>query len=135
MRKGLFSGISVRRGRTSCAAVLLLVATACTGMQMKPYYEKDFVQSLKAERAGGDALLLGFYVQPESMYYPSGVNYEIKDGTMRVVIDRCAIRTECTTMVRDTRKLAADQPLEVRLPYHGERVVLVHADAEQTIFP
>lgn len=101
---------------------------------MKPYYEKELVQSLKVDRAG-DELLLSFYVQPETMYYPSGVNYEVSNGTMRVMIDRCAIREVCDTMVRDTRTLATDQPLEVRLPYHGERVVLVHVDTEQTIFP
>jgi len=101
---------------------------------MKPYYEKELVQLLNVDRAG-DQLLLSFYVQPESMYYPSGVNYEVSNGTMRVMIDRCAVREACNTMVRDTRTLSTAEPLEVRLPHHGERVVLVHADAEQTIFP
>lgn len=102
---------------------------------MKPYYEKELVQSLKVERANENELLLSFYVQPETMHYPSGVNYEVANGTLRVAIDRCTIREACSTMVRDTRELSTNEPLQVRIPYRGERVVLVHADVEQPIYP
>ncbi|HZX81618.1 MAG TPA: hypothetical protein VFE72_11780 [Lysobacter sp.] len=136
MRNGSHPNDTLNRGRALCVAVLVAtMATACTGMQMKPYYEKDMVQSLKVERAGEGELLLGFYVQPETMYYPSGVNYEVSGGTLRVAIDRCAIREACNTMVRDTRELSPSDPMQVRIPYRGERVVLVHADGEQIIYP
>lgn len=136
MRNGMLSGVTTNRGRTLCAALLLVAtATACTGMQMKPYYEKDSVQSLKVEPVGDAELLLSFYVQPETMHYPSGVNYEVSNGALRVAIDRCTIREACNTMVKDTRELSPNEPLQVRIPYRGERVVLVHADGEQAIYP
>ena len=102
---------------------------------MKPYYEKEWVQALKVEKVAGDQLQLSFYVQPESMYYPSGVNYEVEGTTMRVTIDRCAIRQPCSPMVKVLGTPAANEDLTVRLPYHGETVVLVHADAQQQIYP
>lgn len=102
---------------------------------MKPYYPQSLVQSLQVRQDGEDQLLISFYVQPESLHYPSGVNYEVRDGATRVMIDRCTVDQPCVTMVKDPRKLAMDDPMEVRIPYSGGSVVLVHADAEQRVFP
>lgn len=136
MRNGMSPGNTNNLGRILCAAILsMAIAAACTRMQMKSYYEREVVQSLKVERAGENELMLSFYVQPESMHYPSGVNYEVSNGTLRIAIDRCTIREVCNTMIKDTRELSPSEPLQVRVPYRGERVVLVHADAEQPIYP
>ena len=101
---------------------------------MKPSYAQDLVQSLQV-RLDGENLLLNFYVQPESLHYPSGVNYEIRDGVTRVVIDRCTVDQTCAPMSKDPRKLGMQDAMEVRIPYSGGPVVLVHTDAEQRIYP
>lgn len=102
---------------------------------MKPYYPQNLVQSLQVRPEGDRELLLTFYVQPESLHYPSGVNYEVRDGVTRIVIDRCTVQQPCDTMIKDPRKLSADEDMQVRIPYAGGAVVLVHADAEQRIYP
>lgn len=102
---------------------------------MKAHYDKEWVKVLKVEAVEGDKLLLRLYAPSESLFYPSGVNYESADGVLRVAIDRCSIHETCDTMARDNRELTPSDPFEVRIPYRGERVVLVHTDGEQAIFP
>lgn len=136
MRNGLHTANTLSRGRALCAAVLLLTAaTACTGRHMKTHYEKAWVKVVKVKPVEGDKLLLSLYAPSESLFYPSGVNYESADGVLRVAIDRCSIHETCDTMVQDKRELSPADPFEVRIPYHGERVVLVHTDGEQAIYP
>lgn len=117
------------------ALVAATLTTACTGVHMKPYYPQNLVQSLQVRPDGERELLLRFYVQPESLHYASGVNYEVRDGVTRVVIDRCTVRQSCSTMIKHPRTLSADDDMEVRIPYAGGPVVLVHADTEQRIYP
>lgn len=101
---------------------------------MESYYAKESVQSVQVSKEPNDALTLRFFVQSESLYYPSGINYERDGDTLRVVIDRCAIHGPCGTMVKRAVPMPQDQIAEVQLP-PASKVVLVHADQEEQIYP
>lgn len=100
---------------------------------MKPHYSEASVQPVAASALGNGQLSFSYRVPLESMFFSPGVDYQSRDGTLRVVIGRCRIRTDCTVMAEHVRPLTADGMAEVRLPYHGEKVVVLHADKEQPI--
>lgn len=102
---------------------------------MHAVYPKASIQPVSASRLADGAISLKFLVPVESMYFASGVNYEVSGRTLRVAIARCPIRGECEPMIRRATPVAADRIAEVRLPGHGERVVIVHADGEEQILP
>lgn len=101
---------------------------------MKGSYSQASVQPVVVERSG-DAVVIRFVAPPESMFYVAGVSYEMRNGEMRVVIDRCPIRGECSTMVKSDAGLGEGRTKQVRVPFSGDRIVLLHADGEQQIFP
>lgn len=115
---------------------LLLVAlslAACDSDRMKPHYVEASVQPISASVASDGQLRLSYRVPLESMFFSPGVDYEAQEGTLRVVIGRCRIDTDCAAMVEHIRPFNAEGLAEVRLPYHGEKVVVVHADKQQLV--
>ena len=124
-----------KRGAASTLALLsMTMPTGCAGEKMESYYVKESVQSVQVSKGADDVLSLRFFVQSESQYYPSGVNYEREGDTLRVAIDRCAIHGPCGTMVKRAVPLPQDQIAAVRLP-PASKVVLVHADQEEQVYP
>ncbi|QWP76294.1 hypothetical protein J5226_22335 [Lysobacter sp. K5869] len=100
---------------------------------MKPHYSEASVQPISASVLADGQLSLIYRVPLESMFFSPGVDYQTQAGTLRVVIGRCRIRTDCAVMAEHVRPLTADGMAEVRLPYRGEKVVVVHADREQLL--
>ncbi|MBT2746989.1 MULTISPECIES: hypothetical protein [unclassified Lysobacter] len=99
---------------------------------MKPHYSESSVQPVSASKLGDNQMIFTYRVPLESMYFSPGVDYQAQAGILRVVIGRCRIRTTCTVMSQHS-KLSDDGMAEVHLPYHGEKVVVVHADKEQVV--
>ena len=122
--------------RTTCILAMLLVmsTTACAGGSMKGIYSQASVQPVSVERSG-DGVVIQFVTPPESMFYAAGVSYEMHGGEMRVVIDRCPIRGECSTMAKSEMKAGERWTTRARVPFEGARIVLIHADGEQVILP
>ncbi|BAV95911.1 hypothetical protein ABIE09_004051 [Lysobacter enzymogenes] len=102
---------------------------------MKPSYAKSAVEPVVVQKLQGDELSVRYSVFPESSYYSGGINYEKAGDTLKIVIDRCGISDKCAPMAKTVIPLDDKWQAEVRLPYHGEKVVLVHADQEEQIYP
>jgi len=100
---------------------------------MKPHYSEASVQPISARALRDGQLSLTYRVPLESMFFSPGVDYRTQAGTLRVVIGRCRIRTDCTVMAERVGPLTADGMLEVRLPYRGEKILVAHADKEQLL--
>ena len=101
---------------------------------MKGSYSQASVQPVEVEASDGTAVIR-FVAPPESMFYAAGVSYEMHDGDLRVVIDRCPIRGECRTMVKSDTRLGEGRTTQVRVPFDGTRIVMLHADGQQQVFP
>lgn len=102
---------------------------------MKPSYSKSSIEPVVAEKTSGSELTIRFAEPLESMHYASGISYEVSDGVMRVVIDRCPIRAECSTMVKRHVQPGASPQAEVTVPLQAGKVVMVYADGEAQIYP
>ena len=101
---------------------------------MKPHYSKAVVQPVVVERKA-DSVIIRYQVFPESVFFSKGVNYEVVDGVLKVYIDRCNINETCKPMAETTVPLDAKWEARVSIPYRGEKVVLVHTDAQEQIYP
>jgi len=122
-------------GFLKLAASLLLMPmlSACAEERMTPYYAKSDVQPVVVERVDDDRIAMRFHVPPESMYFASGVNYEVDGASLRVVIDRCGIQGNCDTMVKRATPLAESRIAEVLVPFRGRRVTVVYSDQEDSL--
>lgn len=125
----------MRRPIAALALSLVSATTACTGIDMKPFYPRSVVQPVTVEKLPDAQIGLRYRVYPESSHYSGGVDYERSGDTLRVVIGRCAIGASCEPMARSVVPLDDAWQAEVHLPYRGERVVVVHADGEQQVYP
>lgn len=126
LRKGFATGISL---------FLLLGLSSCAGKHMKPHYTKSSLQPVTVEKRSEGELVIRYLVPPESMYYASGINYEAAGDAVRVVMDRCAISDDCTTMIKRPTPLPEDRVAQVSLPYTGGKVTVVYTDGEEQVFP
>ncbi|RYY23024.1 MAG: hypothetical protein EOP62_21510 [Sphingomonadales bacterium] len=113
---------------------MMMMLVSCAGGRMKSHYPKDWVESLEVSKVSDDELKLRFFVPAESLYYAAGVNYEVQGDALRVAIERCSINESCSPMVKRAMPMPQDQIAELRLPYAG-KVILVHADQEEQIYP
>ncbi len=102
---------------------------------MKAQYAKSDVQPIAVEKAADDALVMTYKVLPETRFFSGGVDYEIDGDALRVYIDRCEINTSCEPMAKSEIPLDDRWSARVRLPYRGGRVVVVHADGEEQVYP
>ena len=108
---------------------------ACAGGTMKAYYAKSDVAPVAVEKAADDALVMTYRVFPETRFYSDGVNYATEGDVLKVYIDRCEVGNECKPMARTDIPLDDRWSARVRLPYNGGRVVVVHADGEEQVYP
>ena len=102
---------------------------------MKPHYSKSVVQPVVVNKVSDNIISVRYKVFPETAYYSSGINFSAVDGTLRLYIDRCGITEKCAPMAKTSIPLDAKWEAEVQIPYHDEKVILVHADQEEQIFP
>ncbi len=63
------------------------------------------------------------------------MSYRTTGDELQVVIDRCPIRGECTTMAKSSVPLGEGRTTEVRVPFHGKRIVMLHTDGTQQVLP
>ena len=117
------------------AAALASVATACNGTTMETSYPRSAVQPVTAQPHADGQIALRYRVFPESSHYSGGVDYERAGDALRIVITRCALGAPCEPMSRSVIPLDDDWQAEVHLAYDGGRVVIVHADGEQQVYP
>lgn len=126
---------SKRRSVLSLVATTTFFLSACTGGTMKPQYSKSAVTPIVARPLGNDQISLRYRVYPESTYYSKGVDYQIDGDTLKVYIARCGINEACTPMAETVIPLDGKWEAEVHLPHHGEKVIVVHSDKEEQVYP
>jgi len=80
-------------------------------------------------------LALRFNDPLESMFQAGGISYFVEGGVMRIVVDRCRISTECTTMLPLHIVPGPAKPGSQEIPLRAPRVVMVFKDGEEEIFP
>lgn len=102
---------------------------------MKPYYAQSDVSPVTARKLDDGHLIVEYKVFPETRFFSSGLNYQVNGDLLQVFIDRCEVGKECSPMAKSEVPLDSQWKAEVRIPYRGERVVVVHADGEQQIYP
>ena len=120
---------------TVSLSILFLSLTACAGTHMNAHYAKSIVQPVAVQKIAEDQLSIQYNMPRESMYYSPGVNYASNDGTLRVFIDRCHIKDKCSAMAKVPLPSETGWQVAVRVPYHGEKVVMVYTDAEEQVYP
>ncbi len=105
---------------------------------MKPQYSLSSVAPVTAQKMADNTIKIIYMSPPESMFYSPGVDYEVNGQTLRVIIGRCRVGDECEVMSsadRTERVNDTDRKITVNLPYNGEKVVIAHADIEQSVYP
>ena len=119
-----------------CSVIFVsVVVSSCTGVSMKSVYLKEAVQPIEVSKPDASHLKMVYQVPMESMYYSKGVDIENKDGVLKVFIHRCPIRQECTPMIESIRPLDQNWQAEVLIPHKQEKVIVIHSDSEQVVFP
>jgi hypothetical protein len=128
---------TMMRGPAGIALAFLLasMATACKGVEMKPFYPESVVQPIVVEQRSDAEIAVRYRVYPESNHYSGGVDYEQAGDALRIVIARCAIGEQCEPMARSAIPLDDAWEAEVHLPYRGGQVIVVHSDGEQQVYP
>lgn len=117
--------------------VLVLMSasvTACAGAALEPHYSRNAVQPVVAQAGDDGYVRIRFVSPPESLYYAAGMSYRTTGDALQVVIDRCPIRGDCTTMVKGTR-LGDGATTEVSLPFRSKRLIVIHTDGAQPLLP
>lgn len=102
---------------------------------MKSEYLQKAVQPIGAVKPDPSHLKISYNIPQESMYYSYGVDYAAENGVIRVFINRCPIKQTCTPMAKNTLPVNIDWKAEVLLPHTQEKVILIHSDGEQVIYP
>ncbi|MCH6483976.1 hypothetical protein MMG85_10410 [Pseudoxanthomonas sp. LH2527] len=118
----------------SLMAFVLSTLTACADAALAPDYSRDAVQPVVVQATADGEARIRFASPPESLYYAAGVSYRANGDELQVVIDRCPIRGDCTTMAKGTR-LGDGRTTEVRVPLDGRRLVMIHTDDVQSLVP
>lgn len=102
---------------------------------MNAQYSRSSVEPVQAEKRGDGELALRYRILPESQFYSKGVDYREEGDTLKVVILRCGAGQPCEPMAVNVLPADDAWQAEVHLPYRGGKVVVVHADGEQQVFP
>jgi len=118
----------------SVLILMLASVAACAGNALEPRYARDAVQPVVARTGDDGNVRIRFVSPPESLYYAAGVSYRATGDELQLVIDRCPIRGDCTTMVKGTR-LGDGGTTEVSLPFRSKRLVVIHTDGAQSLVP
>lgn len=114
---------------------ILTMSSGCSGAEMKPSYPRKQVDPVSVMPLGSDEVSLRYRVYPESSYYSGGVDYAVESGVIKVVIGRCKVGGSCEPMARSNIPLDDKWEAQVTLPYHGEKIVVVHADGDEQVYP
>jgi len=115
--------------------LLLLLSTTSMAGELKPHYVRAAVQPVTVQKLPDNEISIRYHVFPESGHYSSGVNYEKTGNVLKVEIDRCGVGEKCDPMAKTVIPLDGKWEAEVHVPYHGEKVILVHSDAQEEIYP
>lgn len=115
--------------------LLLLFSTAAIAGELKPHYARAVVQPVTVQKLPHDEIGIRYHVFPESSHYSNGVNYERIGNVLNVEIERCAVGEKCDPMAKTVVPLDGKWEAEVHIPYHGEKVILVHSDGQEQIYP
>jgi len=118
----------------SVLTLMLVSVTACAGAALEPHYSRNAVQPVVVQASDDGHVRIRFVSPPESLYYAAGVSYRATGDELQVVIDRCPIRGDCTTMSKGT-PLDEGRTTEVRVPFDGTRLVMIHTDGVQSLLP
>lgn len=102
---------------------------------MKAQYSRSSVEPVQASKLDDSQIALRYRILPESQFYSKGVDYSREGDTLRVFIKRCGVSETCKPMADNTLPSDNSWQAEVHLPYQGEKVVVVHADGEQQVYP
>lgn len=102
---------------------------------MKGSYSKDAVQPVTVSKQDDGQAVIRFVAPLESMYYVAGLSYKVEGDDLVVAIDRCAINSNCKTMAEADRPLGEGRTAEVRVPFNGERITMLHSNGKQQIYP
>ena len=102
---------------------------------MKSIYLKEDVHPVLVSKPDNEHLKISYKVPMESMFYSKGVDYEINEGVIKVYVSRCEVKKECNPMVTSSIPLDQNWQAEVTIPHHQEKVILMHANGEQVIYP
>lgn len=105
---------------------------ACAGPELIPGYSRDAVQPVVVHADAAGEARIRFVSPPETLYYAAGVSYRATGDALQVVIDRCPIHGDCTTMAKGTL-LDDGRTTEVSVPLDGRRLVVLHTDGEQPL--
>lgn len=127
---------NARRSTACVFAIAMAVAvTGCTGDQVKPSYSRSSLEPIIATRISASTLKIQFQNPLETLYYAAGVSYQVEDGVMKVVIDRCQIHLRCTTMLPRHIVPGEPNPAIQEIPLLAPRVIMVFVNGEQQIYP
>ena len=121
--------------KNSLVLSLVVANFSCAGVSMKSAYPKASVQPVVVELPAANELTVTYQVPPESVMYSKGVDYSVDQGQLRVVIVRCHIKDKCTPMATSVIPLDGRWQAKVKLPYHGEKVIMVYNDSEEQVYP
>lgn len=124
---------STNLAKLAASFLLLQTLIACAGGNVKPSYASSDVQPVEVQRIDADRVVMRFHVPPESMYFASGVNYEVDAGVLRVAIDRCEVRGTCSTMIKRASPLPESRIGEVIIPFRGHKVTVVYSDRQDNL--
>ncbi len=102
---------------------------------MKPFYTRAAVHPITVHKLLSEQISIRYHVYPESSHYSNGVDYKNIGGDLKVIIDRCTVGKKCDPMAKTIIPLDNKWEAEVHLPYHGEKVTLVHSDGEEHVYP
>lgn len=119
-------------------ALTMLVSTAlpaCTDQRTEPVYSRSMVEPVMVEKRSDSEISVRYKVHPESSHYSGGVDFKRVGDVLRIVIGRCAVGSKCEPMAKSVIPLDDSWQAEVRLPYDGGRVVVMHTDGETQIHP
>ncbi|PZQ27686.1 MAG: hypothetical protein DI562_13260 [Stenotrophomonas acidaminiphila] len=105
---------------------------ACAGPELTPGYSQDAVQPVVMQAGTAGEARIRFVSPPETLYYAAGVSYRATGDALQVVIDRCPIHGDCTTMSKGTL-LDDGRTTEVSVPLDGRRLVVLHTDGQQPL--
>ncbi|WP_313927303.1 hypothetical protein [Pseudoxanthomonas sp.] len=105
---------------------------ACAGPELIPGYSRDAVQPVVVHADAAGEARIRFVSPPETLYYAAGVSYRATGDALQVVIDRCPIHGDCTTMAKGTL-LDDGRTTEVSVPIDGRRLVVLHTDGQQPL--
>ncbi|MCC7632523.1 hypothetical protein [Stenotrophomonas rhizophila] len=125
----------VVRRAIAWAALAAVPLSGCAGNHVKPSYSKSSVEPVVVTKVSDSTLRVQFNDPLESMYYAAGISYAVEAGVMKIVIDRCPISGNCTTMLRRHVVPGPPEPAVQEIPLLAPIVVMVFADGEEQVFP